>query len=274
MEKFVTFGIIFLIIISFSACISQEKELTKESILKAIDGINAYTYEVNRVERRAGREYEIYLHEGIDRERKIFFAFINIRVKFEETSGRTRTWEYFDGSKLYARIEQKENGRMKNVTFSYTIDELYNLTHKYLKNVSREEYLKRVMNRRDFLISKLKVLLSKAEIKSIERDGKQYKVTFEVHNEYESVPNITISNANPTVIEDYKESMRSWIIEEMQGKLWVDNKGRPTKLEVENRRRITFKLANKTYEEFIQYNITFTYMFELPKWVNGIKEKS
>ncbi|AIF68952.1 hypothetical protein PAP_02620 [Palaeococcus pacificus DY20341] len=274
MRKVFIMGVLVLLVVSLG-CVSQEEVPTKEGILNAIDQIDAYTYEMTEVQELVSgdgskRTYTLYTLGGIDRKNKVFFSFGEFNASHDSSHEGTRSWGYFDGARFYLKIEKNDGGVVLTNTLSYTLDELYEETGKYLgTNLTKEEYLEMALEIHDILGNKLKAIISNSTVTSVERDGKLYVLTIEGHIEYDESPKVP-----QQAMEDYEKSLKRGVSSNVTGRIWVDDKMRPVKAEFKKKVRTTFESSGEGYEKVSTSTIVFNYEFALPSWVEELKSEA
>lgn len=261
MKKFVTSGIIFLIIISFSACISQEKEPpTKKKVLEAIENIDKYSYEENIFSKSNYSTLICQINAGIDKKRGLFVREHHIKhhrqnyPRKENITEEMYIWEFFDGEKAYIKITTLKNGEVVgNRTDIWELGMLKLMMRKVLpKNTSKEKVREFIIKTNDLLTIVIKPLLENATIENITQEGAFYVFEFTFHKEeFFKVDNITY--------EDLKR------VENVEGKLWIKD-NIPVKLQSHHVIKLVDLYTNTTKVSRKNYNITFTYKFELPRW--------
>ncbi|WP_457752636.1 hypothetical protein [Thermococcus sp.] len=143
---------------------------------------------------------------------------------------------------------------------------------KYSKNISKEEFIEKTIKTRDAL-AHLREILENTTITSVENDGTFYKITFKLARHYEKAPTFLNTNAeNSEVIQDYINTLRRNITENITGIVWVNNESLPVKFVIKKHAIETYLVTNITVESYVEYNITVTYKYQLPEWVYEVEK--
>lgn len=261
-----------ILIMGFSGCLQTSKPPTKDTILKAIDSIDTYTYEKKMVMKYPSLTRDVYIYSGIKRKEKQFFELLEIKATF--TDGKfykTKMLQYFDGSKNYVMMETNENGKTQNGTWVFTLNDLYRTYEQYYPDLPKDKVLSKFIESRDELLN-VKDILSNANITEIKKQGDKYEIHFVLSKQYISTPSIMQSYPeNASEIQDYINVMRKFVKENIAGVLLVDKNGRPLLLTMKSNAEITYLYSNETISATGEYTIKFTYEYKLPEWAKKLK---
>jgi len=255
-----------LVLVTASGCIQQVQQPTKSSILSALNNVNAYTYEFSERRIIQNRTYSIYGVVGINRKTLRFFEFIKTTIG----NDTFKLWQYFEGSYVYFKVEDSKRNTTR--TGKIPIDEIYMNMSKY-SNMSREEFIETMIKTRDSLAN-LREILENVTITLIEKDGAFYEITFKLVRHYEKAPTFLNANAeNSEVIQDYINTLKRNVTENIMGIAWVNNDSLPVKFETKKHTIETYLVTNITVESYVEYNVTVSYKYQIPEWVYEVEKK-
>lgn len=247
MKKLLGLGVIFLIIISISACTP-----TKEEILDRMENVDAYTYVLSMKIVSPYGIFTIKDNEGIDKSKNISFSeYESISRKtaqpaIKNTTMKIHSWEFFDGEYEYGMEVITEDSISRNESHKRDLNDLKYLLKDFLPaNASREDVIQFIITQRDYISTMLVPLLENATIEETERKWGYYILRFTVD--------------------------RNGSMENISGEMRVVD-GLPTELHILHVGNFIDPSSNKTYTITKEYNVTFDYRFEVPEWAKKLRE--
>ena len=275
MKKLLGLLVTVILIVGFSGCLQTSKPPTKDTILKAIDSIDTYTYEKKMIMKYPSLTREIYIYSGINRQEKQFFELLEINATYSNGQfQRTKMLQYFDGSKNYVKMESNENGKKNSGTWTFTINDIYRAYEQYYPDLPKDQVLNKFIESRDELLN-VKDLLSKVNITETTKKGNKYEIKFVLYRQYISTPSILQSYpGNASETQEYMNMMKKLVRESIAGILIVDKDGRPISLKMKSNAKITYLYSNETINATGDYTIEFSYEYRLPKWAETLMEEA